>query len=290
MQPMTPANKNLWFIFVAVAIAIIAAAYLWMQREPSPPPTPPAESEPRAELSAPPPAVSAPVAPAEPQVLHPIETAQQQVAGEIAPEPDNEAAAPALDRSDAAMLSALEALYGADAPGRFFYVDDFVRRIVVTVDTLPSRQAPSRHSPMKAPSGLFVTNDQGGNLLLSPANYARYTPYVRLMQSADPKKVVAVYVRLYPLFQQAYQELGYPRGYFNDRLVEVIDHLLAAPDVPGPITLVQPRVLYQFEDPKLEALSAGEKGLIRMGSENAAKVKGALREIRGALTGQLPPQ
>lgn len=110
------------------------------------------------------------------------------------------------------------------------------------------------------------------------------------MQSADPKQVVAAYVRLYPLFQQAYRELGYPAGYFNDRLVEVIDHLLAAPEVSGPIRLVQPRVLYQFEDPKLEALSAGEKLLIRMGSENAAKVKGTLRAIRQALTGQLPSQ
>lgn len=27
------------------------------------------------------------------------------------------------------------------------------------------------------------------------------------------------YVRLYPLFQKAYVELGYPNGYFNDRLI-----------------------------------------------------------------------
>lgn len=40
---------------------------------------------------------------------------------------------------------------------------------------------------------------------------------------------MALYVQLYPLFQQANVELGYPKSHFNDRVVTVIDHLLAAP-------------------------------------------------------------
>jgi len=39
-------------------------------------------------------------------------------------------------------------------------------------------------------------------------------------QLVDAKKLVSVYVHLYPLFQQAYVGLGYPDGYFNDRLVQ----------------------------------------------------------------------
>ena len=42
--------------------------------------------------------------------------------------------------------------------------------------------------------------------------------------------MAVVYERLYPLFQQAYEDLGYPGKYFNDRLVEVIDHLLQTPE------------------------------------------------------------
>jgi Protein of unknown function (DUF3014) len=275
-------------LLVAAMIAIVVAVYVWRQSETQPPqPAPPAQPESRVE--APPAPAPPPAAPAEPQVLHPIETAQQ-LGEEGALEPGKETTTATLDESDVAMQDALAGLYGAEAPGRYFYLNDLVRRIVVTVDNLPRKQVSSRLSPMKPPSGLFVTRGEAGSLYVSPENYARYTPYVRLLQSADPKKVVAVYVRLYPLFQQAYQELGYPKGYFNDRLVEVIDHLLAAPDVQGPIKLVQPRVLYQFEDPTLEALSAGEKALIRMGSENADKVKVYLRAIRQALTGQLPPQ
>jgi hypothetical protein len=280
-------TNRVWLLLAAVLIAITAAVYLWRQSESEQPrPTPPAQPEPLAEAPPPP---APPPAPAEPQALHPIETAQQQLGAEGSTAPEA-ATAPTLDESDTAMQEALAGLYGGQAPGQFFYLNDIVRRIVVTVDNLPRKQVASRLSPMKPPGGLLVTRGEAGSLYLSPENYARYAPYVRLLQSADPKQVVGAYVRLYPLFQQAYQELGYPNGYFNDRLVEVIDHLLATPDVAGPIKLVQPRVLYQFEDPKLEALSAGEKGLIRMGSENAAKVKAYLRQIRQALTGQLPPQ
>jgi hypothetical protein len=86
------------------------------------------------------------------------------------------------------------------------------------------------------------------------------------------------------LFQQAYAELGYPSRYFNDRVFEVIDHLLATPDVRGPIALVQPKVMYEYADPVLQDLSAGQKMLVRMGPENEAKVKAKLRELKKALT------
>jgi hypothetical protein len=42
-------------------------------------------------------------------------------------------------------------------------------------------------------------------------------------------------------------------------------------------------VLYEFADPKLERLSAGQKILLRMGRENALKMKAKLREIRETL-------
>lgn len=280
-------NKAKW-LFAAVVIAIAVAAYLWWSQETAQPPAPPAAPEPRAE-AAPEPEPPAPP-PLEPQVQHPIETAQLQLGSEAAAEAGKEAPALSLEESDSAMQDALTSLFGAQAPAQFFYVSDLVRRIVVTVDNLPRRQVATQLLPLKPPGGAFITKGAEGDVYLSPENYARYAPYMRLLQSTNPKQIAAVYVRLYPLFQQAYQELGYPKGYFNDRLIEVIDHLLAAPDVTRPLKLTQPRVLYQFEDPQLETLSAGEKLMIRMGSENAAKVKGFLRGIRQALTGQLPPQ
>ena len=108
---------------------------------------------------------------------------------------------------------------------------------------------------------------------------------MRNVDQVDATALVGVYERYYPLFQQAYRELGYQNGYFNDRLVEVLDHLLAAPDAGAAPALVHPSVFYQYADPALEQLSAGQKILVRMGPANAARVKAKLREVRAALVG-----
>ena len=66
------------------------------------------------------------------------------------------------------------------------------------------------------------------------------------MQAVDTGRLIAVYVRYYPLFQQAFRDLGYPNGHFNDRVVEVIDDLLAAPEMPKAAKLNRPKVLYSL--------------------------------------------
>jgi len=121
-------------------------------------------------------------------------------------------------------------------------------------------------------------------------NAERYAAHLRLLESVDGRRAAALYVRFYPLLQQAYRELGYPQGHFNDRLVAVIDHLLDTPAIEGPIPLVQPKVLYEFADPALEARSAGQKLLLRMGPANAARVKSRLREFRRQITAAPLPQ
>ena len=118
---------------------------------------------------------------------------------------------------------------------------------------------------------------------ISARNAERYAPYVALVEALDARACVELYVRFYPLFQKSYNELGDPRGYFNDRVVAAIDDMLAAPEPQEPIALARPKVLYEFADPALESLSAGRKILARVGTANAAKVKAKLREIRAEL-------
>jgi hypothetical protein len=194
---------------------------------------------------------------------------------------------PALADSDAAMRDALAKLFGRELE-EFFNLHEIIRRIVASVDNLPRKDLPLRVMPIKPVAGLPLTSGKGETLTLGPKNAARYGTYVRLAEAVPTAALVAVYVRFYPLFQQQYEELGYPGKYFNDRLVDVIDHLLAAPEVQEPVRVTQPKVLYEFADPKLEALSAGQKILVRMGSENAAKVKAKLREIRSTLVSKGP--
>ncbi len=52
--------------------------------------------------------------------------------------------------------------------------------------------------------------------------------------------------------------------------------------------MMQPKVFYEFTDPDLETRSAGQKMLIRMGAENARRVKAKLAEIRQALAQPAP--
>jgi hypothetical protein len=109
------------------------------------------------------------------------------------------------------------------------------------------------------------------------------------VENVDTKKLVAWYVHAYPLFQEAYRQLGYPKGYFNDRLIVVIDNLLDAPELAQPAALTPSKSFYIYADPTLESLSAGQKLLIRTGPANEAKLKVKLREIRSSLAGQKLP-
>jgi len=153
----------------------------------------------------------------------------------------------------------------------------------VTVDNLPRKKVAAELRPIKPTPGRTVTAAQGDITTLGSANFERYAPLIKVVRSTDTAVLANVYFKLYPLFQQSYEDLGYPGQYFNDRLVEVIDDMLRAPDVQGPIELTQPKVFYEYADPKLESLSAGQKLLLRMGPANEAIMKAKLRELRKAI-------
>ena len=222
---------------------------------------------------------------AEPEIAHPLPEAQPQQPSAAAPKP-----LPPLNESDETVRESLATPLGKRALADIVITKDIARNIVATIDNLPRKKVAERLLPVKPPSGQLVTSGEGEIVTLSTANYARYARYVDLAQAVDTKQLVALYVHLYPLFQQAYQELGYPKKYFNDRLVQVLDHMLASPAIKDPIALVRPKVLYEFEDPELEDLSAGQKIMIRIGPENAAAMKAKLREIRQELVKEVPQQ
>ena len=260
-------SPNRIALAVAAAVVLGVGAWFFLRGEPVPPLAPP--PAPVARVEAPPPAP--PAAPA-----HFPEPA-------VAEEPAPPKPLPALDESDGPLLAALAGLLGRDAVGRFFVPERLVRNIVVTVDNLPRKSFAMRLSPLKPVGGLLATTGKEASLAIAAENAARYAPWVALLAKVDAKKLVALYARHYALFQQAYVELGYPDGHFNTRLVQVIDHLLAAPVPEEPLRLVVPHVLAEYADPQLEAESAGRKVLFRMGRANAEKVKSKLAELRAAL-------
>lgn len=231
---------------------------------------------------APPPEPPAAVAPAPAPAPPPAPEPHYEVPEAKPAEPP-----PKLDDSDGAVAQALEKTFGKSI-GAFLVPKSLVRHIVATVDSLDRQPVPLRLRPVAPMPGALAVQGAGDSLALSAANAERYQVFVGVLRSVDGQQIAAVYLRFYPLFQQAYEELGYPGRYFNDRLVKVIDHLLATPEPGYPIALVQPNVIYQYADPQLEARSSGQKTLIRMGPENAALVKARLREIRAAIIAGKP--
>ena len=255
-----------------LALALLGAAgvaaWLWWSSQ-----TPEPDAAPRA--SAPAQSAPAPVEPAAPAIQHPIE----------------EAAAPLRANQ---VEAALVELAGRDAVLKFLQTADFPRRLVATLDNLGREHAPAAAWPVTPSPGRFTTQESGEGQRIAAANAERYRPFVAFVGSLDAASVVALYRRMYPVLQQAYRELGFGDRYLNDRVVEVIDLLLATPDaaqpplvqlmeVKGPIAPEWPWVRYEFSDPRLQSLPAGQKILLRVGEDNRRQLKAKLRELRSQL-------
>jgi hypothetical protein len=189
---------------------------------------------------------------------------------------------PVLNESDEAIEQALSEVADSGRLEDYLVKDQVVSRAVVAIDALTSRQVPGLVNPVKPAGDKFIVGNLGDKVVMSAENFTRYDGYVALLESMDSDELLGFYRRYYPLFQQAWEENG-GEGSFNDRAVEVIDNLLETPDISGPVYLVKPEAFYLFEDPELEAMTAGQKILVRMGSSNAATVKQKLRELRARL-------
>jgi hypothetical protein len=220
---------------------------------------------------------------APPPIEHPIEEAQ------TLPAPATTTPLPPLDASDDAVASALAAIPGAQGLSELLIARGLVPHVVATVDALPRRNIGVSILPMRTPAGVFAAGSSEGHPVLSSNNFARYDPYMKIVEAVDPRTLVTWYVHWYPLFQEAYRQLGYPQGYFNDRLIEAINDMLAAPNARPPVALVaKPDGHYAFADPTWESLSVGQKLMIRIGPEHERALKSKLRSIRALLLGKAP--
>ena len=273
-----------WLTGIIVILLGLAAWYFLMPTEPEveeaiPAPIAPASLEPEPEPQATP----------EPSVEASPEPG--------APEPQ-EPSLPDLADSDPEALEVAAELVGSQPVEAYLTHENVISRVVATVNALSARQIPPVIQVMQGPGGEFavipdpdpetvIRNPLGDPIpqyTLDPANYERYAPYVEMLEQADPAAVSEAYARYDELFEEAFRQLGYPKGGFEERMVAVIDELLATPEVTDPVRLVKPEAYYRFADERLERLTAGQKILLRMGPENAARVKVRLVEIRNALT------
>ncbi len=262
-------KKYLWPVLAALLIGLIAVFY------PRPAPEPPPAAIELPEQAPPP--------PPEPAFFDP--DPEPEPVPDFIPEdpPEPPAPLPELDESDAETRAALAEAAGPELVERHLVSRALVRNLVATVDNLPREALWIQARVVPPIGGPFLVEGAEDAPVIATSNFDRYTPFVQLVEAVDTDALARRYQHYYPLLQQAYEELGYPGRQFHNRALEIIAHLLATPRVDEPIRLTQPHVLYKYADPQLEALSSGQKILLRIGPANAAVIRAKLIELRAAL-------
>jgi hypothetical protein len=282
--------KKAWvWVGGATVLALVgtgASMWLWLTQASPAPHAPPAPAD-EPVAAVPPVAVGSAVVASAPEfaVRQPLDSASA-------------AEAPAAPPDVEATLSDL---FGSKAVLSMFQTRDFARRVAATVDNLGRAHASARLWPVNPAPGRFTVQRLDDTDVISADNGLRYTPYLLLLETVDMRQLAEAYVQLYPLFQRAYEDLGYPKRRFNDRLIEVIDLLLATPGPAGPLAVrlptingpIQPErpwVLYEFDDPALQALPSGQRLVLRIGPVNERRLKARLAEFRGLVADGAVPR
>jgi hypothetical protein len=275
MDDQDTQNKQTRRIAIALVIVIALGAGGWWYWHRAAA----AQDETTAAVPAVAPAAEAPVAPA---IKHPLGPDTAAAQGAAAP--------PTVADPDAAVRDGLASLLGEPALAEWLMPEQLLRRLVATADNLPrsTRLEPLR--PLRAPATPFAVRREmleastgTERITLSEQNFARYDSAVAVLAKTDMGQAAKLYRQLYPLLQRAYEDLGYPDGYLNDRVVDTIDHLLATPEPQQPLLLEQPKVLFRYADADLESRSTGQKLLLRMGVKHTLTIKQKLREFRAQI-------
>jgi len=165
---------------------------------------------------------------------------------------------PLLDDSDQLIRDGAVSLSRHEGVNAWVAPNQLIRKFVAFTDNIARGQVAKEPVRSLAPEGPFLVRKIDEKTFeLDHASYTRYTPFVQI----------------------AYAELGYGNQTFDDVMFQAIGRLLETPIITGQIRLVQPAVMYKFEDPKLESLSAAQKQLIRMGPKNTLLLRVKISEI-----------
>lgn len=203
---------------------------------------------------------------------------------ELPPEPEVEEepafVLPLLDDSDSLIRDGAVSLIRHEGINGWLAPSQLIRKYVAFVDNVARGQVAKEPVRQLTPEGPFLVKKIDENTFeLDPVSYERYNMVADVAASVDARRAAEFYHLLRPLIQDAYAELGYGDKSFDDAMFEAIGRLLETPVIEEPILLVQPVVMYKYQDDKLESLSPVQKQLIRMGPRNTRLLQNKMREI-----------
>lgn len=264
-RPRRRRGPGIGVALFAVALAI-GALLVWLSQRNAEPE--PAESAPGEPIAA------AATAPAD---------AQPEPAVPPPPPAEESIEVPSLAESDPFVREQIGPLSPLPALATWLAQAGLAQRFAASVDNIAEGASPRAHLDFLRPSESFRVVGSDTNPRIDPASYARYDVIADVVESLDAAACASAYRWLAVLFQQAYEELGYPGRRFHERAVEAIDVLLAAPVLEESPPLVRHIGRYQWADEEIQRASDAVKQLLRMGPRNVVRVQAKLRELRAAI-------
>lgn len=255
------ARRGTWLWVMLVALAIALAGWLFSRSNPSP-------------------RVATPVS--SPSTT----TAAAPVVSEPAPRPpSSDPGLPELENSDDFVRALITELFGSPDLDRWLASgEELLQQGVRALLAISEKRAAGRYLSFLPIEGRFAVTARGGDWIIAPQSYRRYDRVVDAFVGLDARQVARLAERLAPLLSRAMDENAFPGTGFDSALSAAIAHLLATPLPAEELEVVpQDDGSYRFADPRLEALTAPQKQLLRLGPRNGARVRAKLAEIEMAL-------
>jgi hypothetical protein len=256
-------SRRTWIVIALLVLAAVAVGgYLFLSRRPSP---------------------DAATAPAEAPPASPEPLGSDRLVVDV----------PELNASDALVRELVRQISAHPLVAAWLARDGLIRNFTVVVSNIAEGATPVKHLALLRPSARFQVVERGDALYLDPQSYERYTDLAGAFASVNATDAAKLYATLKPRIEEANSELGAPAGSFDATLERAIVRLLQTPVVTTPIR-VEPSggIGYGFSDDRLEALTAAQKQLLRMGPDNVRVVQKTLRDMALALgipPSRLPP-
>lgn len=159
--------------------------------------------------------------------------------------------------------------------------EELIRKFVLFTDSV-SQGFLSQDIPLNfSPSPILVKRVSAMEVFeMEAQSYTRFDSLIATFIAIDVNQTLELYKLLLPLFQQAYEEIGYPNKSFEEALQQALSIVLSAPKSDTPLELIRPSVMYLYADNELEELNQVEKLLLRLGPDNVEKLEQKLRALQ----------
>ncbi|GLS92361.1 hypothetical protein GCM10007916_34320 [Psychromonas marina] len=186
---------------------------------------------------------------------------------------------PALHESDPFVLQNIKVVGDTS----LIVQNDIISNVVVFIDNFSRGELVTSFSPLLTPSEPFSIKEVKNILIMDSKSYQRYDNYAQLVDNIDVENFISLYSQLTPLIDQAYQDIGYEKGSFQDTFNKAITEVLDTPIIRYNIELNSPSVIYKYADENLETLPDTQKLMLRMGPDNLQKIQLKLAQIQNEL-------